>query len=122
MPRNEIDRLVLDEALEVIRNPRRRAVLDALRQVEEAELSTLAEAVATREYGTTYTTEERKRVYVSLYQVHIPKLDDYAVVVFEDTDSPVRRGARFEEAVDYVDANEDGFRENPGGLIARFMR
>lgn len=79
-----------DEVFDLLSSPRRRYVLYHLRDTgEELDLTTLAEEVAAWENETAVedlTRQERKRVYVSLYQTHIPRLVD-AGLVDHDTDS-----------------------------------
>jgi hypothetical protein len=76
-----------DVVFDLLSSPRRRYVLYHLRQVDEPiELTTLAEQVAAWENETTIedlTEQQRKRVYVSLYQTHVPKLDDAGVVAYD---------------------------------------
>lgn len=79
-----------DEVFDLLSSPRRRYVLYYLRDTgEEIDLTRLAEEVAAWENETTVddlTQQERKRVYVSLYQTHIPRLVD-AGLVEHDTES-----------------------------------
>ncbi|WEL17527.1 MULTISPECIES: hypothetical protein [unclassified Halorhabdus] len=75
-----------DEAFEVLSNRRRRYTLHYLKQNgEDATLSDVAEQVAAWEHGTTneVTSSERKSVYTSLQQFHLPKLDEKGVVEFD---------------------------------------
>jgi len=79
--------LTQDDVFEILSSPRRRYLLHYLRQRQEAvELTELAEHVAAWENGVDpdeLTTQERKRVYVSLYQTHVPKLDDAGLVDYD---------------------------------------
>ena len=76
-----------DTVFDVLSNSRRRYVLYYLRQESEPiQLIDLAEHVAAWENETdieSLTDQERKRVYVSLYQTHIPKLADTGVVTYD---------------------------------------
>ncbi|MFC7134022.1 MULTISPECIES: DUF7344 domain-containing protein [Salinibaculum] len=82
-----------DLVYDILSSPRRRYVLYYLRQVDEPiELTALAEQVAAWENETdpdSLTDQERKRVYVSLYQTHIPKLDDAGIVDYDQDDGTV---------------------------------
>ncbi len=82
--------LTQDDVFEILSSPRRRYLLYHLRQRgEPVELTELAEHVAAWENDVEpgeLTTQERKRVYVSLYQTHVPKLDDAGIVDY-DADS-----------------------------------
>ena len=79
--------LTQDDVFEILSSPRRRYLLYYLRQRQEpVELTALAEHVAAWENGVEtdeLTTQERKRVYVSLYQTHVPKLDDAGIVEYD---------------------------------------
>lgn len=81
------DNLSLDTTFEVLKNSRRRLVLDNLRGHEQAiELSELADIVTAEENDTevsAITSTERKRVYVGLYQFHLPKMDDMGIIDFD---------------------------------------
>ena len=92
----------LDLVFGILKNSRRRKVIECLRQREEAiSMSDLAEHIAAAENDTTprmLTSKERKRVYVALYQCHLPKMDDAGVVDFDDDRGTIERG---EEAVEF---------------------
>jgi len=78
------DELSQDTVFDVLSSARRRDTITILREEETPiELTTLAEIVAARENDTTVeelSSQDRKRVYVSLYQTHIPKLVDVGIV------------------------------------------
>ncbi|MFC4436908.1 MULTISPECIES: DUF7344 domain-containing protein [Natrialbaceae] len=80
------------EIFEVLRNQRRRYVLHFLKQDERpVELGDLAQQIAAWEYETTLegvTPEQRKRVYTTLQQTHLPKMDEAGILSF-DTDQGV---------------------------------
>ncbi|MFC4448925.1 DUF7344 domain-containing protein [Halorussus aquaticus] len=73
-----------DLIFDVLKNRRRRYTLHYLKQEERpVELSELAEQVAAWENDTTIeglSANERKSVYTSLYQTHLPKLADAGIV------------------------------------------
>ncbi|WP_276261517.1 DUF7344 domain-containing protein [Haloglomus litoreum] len=78
--------LSLDIAFEILKNGRRRRVLEEL-SAATGDLTTgeLSERIAAWENSKPIeeiTSEERKRVYVGLYQCHLPKMHDADVVVF----------------------------------------
>lgn len=82
----EVEQLSLDVIFEVLKNQRRRLVLKYLKARDETvSLGELAEHVAAQENGKsveTISSDERKRVYVGLYQCHLPKMDDMGIVEF----------------------------------------
>ena len=83
---DEPEKLSLDVIFEVLKNQRRRLVLKYLKSKDETvSLGELAEHVAAQENGKsveTISSDERKRVYVGLYQCHLPKMDDMGIVEF----------------------------------------
>lgn len=80
--------LTQDEVFTLLSNPRRRGVLHYLRRVEgAADLSDMATRIAAWEYGTAVeelSADQRKRVYTSLQQTHLQKLDEAGVVDYDD--------------------------------------
>lgn len=84
------EELSQDTVFDVLSSARRRETISILRAEETPiELTTLAEMVAARENETSVeelSSQDRKRVYVSLYQTHIPKLVDVGIVQ-HDADS-----------------------------------
>jgi predicted house-cleaning noncanonical NTP pyrophosphatase (MazG superfamily) len=79
--------LTRDEIFEMLSNRRRRFVIQYLKNEEEAgTLSDIAEHVAAWENDSTVTdisASERKTVYSSLQQFHLPKMDETGVVEFD---------------------------------------
>lgn len=80
-----------DRAFHLLQNPRRRAVFRFLLDHphrREFGMGDLAEIVAAWENDTTIdqlTPDQRQRVYVSLYQSHLPKLDANDVIDYDKT-------------------------------------
>lgn len=78
-----------DDAFHILQNARRRAVLRYLLASDgrdPVEMGTLTEAVAAWEYDTTVgqlSSEQRQRVYIGLYQAHLPKLDNSGVIDYD---------------------------------------
>lgn len=76
----------LDAIFDVLSNRRRRHVLRCLDEYDDPmALADLADEVAVREHGTALTeisAEEVKRIYVSLYHSHVPRLEDAGVVEY----------------------------------------
>jgi hypothetical protein len=79
--------LTKNEIFTILKNPRRRETLEYLERNDgEADLSDLAESLAARENDIeveALSSTQRKRVYISLYQVHLPKMDDLGVLEFD---------------------------------------
>jgi hypothetical protein len=82
-------RLSKDVIFGLLSNRRRRGILKYLAtNGPETTLNALAEDIAAGENDTEIellTSQQRKRVYVALYQVHLPKMDDADVIDFEST-------------------------------------
>jgi predicted transcriptional regulator len=75
-----------EEIFTTLSNQRRRYVVHALDDESSAEIGSLAEQVAAWEYDVEVgelSHDERKRVYTSLQQNHLPKMDDAGVVEFD---------------------------------------
>lgn len=105
--------LELGEVMELLRARRRRVVLDYLDRNGEGEFGDLVDYAAREIHGLGYSTDERKRLYVALYQNHLPKLDEFEVVEFEGTgdEEGVRPGPRFDEVAHILDALRDAAEE-----------
>jgi hypothetical protein len=103
--------LSLDIVFEILRNERRRLVLHYLRENDgEATLGQLAEHIAALENDTTVTAlnaQQRKRVYVGLYQCHLPKMDDADVIDFNQSRGTVELRDSAERLETYLDTEED---------------
>ena len=76
-----------DVIFELLKNRRRREVLQYLLDAEgTVTLGELAEQIAAWENDTEVTalsSDQRKRVYVALYQTHLPKMDDAGIVDYD---------------------------------------
>jgi DNA-binding transcriptional ArsR family regulator len=83
-----------DTAFEILTNPRRRYALSYLRSKSgTVSIGELAEAVAAWEQDTNVelvSSKERKSVYTSLYQTHLPKMADAGVIVYDRQRGQVR--------------------------------
>jgi hypothetical protein len=75
----------LSEYFDILSNERRRLAIQILTELGEVSVSELSEEIASAEYGKDpemLTSDERKRVYTSMNQVHIPKLENCGVVIY----------------------------------------
>lgn len=108
-----------DMIFELLRNWRRRQVLRYL-DVNDgtARLDELAEEIAARENGIdqqALSSSERKRVYIALYQCHLPKMDDSGVIDYNQARGTIelQQGAAPLFPYLYLDpapsGDEDGF-------------
>ncbi|MFC7137857.1 hypothetical protein ACFQRB_18260 [Halobaculum litoreum] len=104
--------LPLDVTFEILKNQRRRHVLDRLREVDgETTIGELAEHIAAIENDCDVQAlgaQQRKRVYIGLYQCHLPKMDDAGVVAFNQSRGRVELEPEAEQLFEYlVDGDEE---------------
>lgn len=77
-----------DDAFHILQNPRRRAVLRYLLEHDDRDqfrMRNVTEEVAAWENGTTVRqlmSTARQRVYIALYQGHLPKLADHGIIKY----------------------------------------
>ncbi|MFC7139041.1 hypothetical protein ACFQMA_04210 [Halosimplex aquaticum] len=106
----EDETLTQDVVFDILSSARRRYVLYLLR-TEDApvELTELAEDVAAWENDTTVdelTKQQRKRVYVSLYQTHVPKLEDAGLVNYDQDTGEVELTQAANDVDQYLNPGE----------------
>lgn len=80
--------LEIGEVFEILKNERRRMVIEYLKNQDDrsATLDVVAEHIAAIENDvdvSQISSSQRKRVYIGLYQCHLPKMDEYGVVDYE---------------------------------------
>lgn len=99
-----------DEVFDVLSSARRRFALSYLWRVGgSSELSTLADETAAWENGTPVselTSQQRKRLYVSLYQTHVPKMADLGIVDYDADTGAVRISDGAAEVARYLPQSE----------------
>lgn len=102
----EMDAPSRDELFQLLSNQRRREVLRYFStHSENVELRVLADWVAAREYNTPIdqlTAKQRQRVYISLYQTHIPTLVDHDCIDYNQSTGFVRRTDRMDDLDRYL--------------------
>lgn len=85
--------LSLDEVCHLLQSRRRRDLLRYLADHDDpVPLSDVAEQMAAAENDSDpdqITPEQRKRVYISLYQNHIPQLEEAGIVEYDSDDATV---------------------------------
>ncbi|ADD04429.1 uncharacterized protein Nmag_0845 [Natrialba magadii ATCC 43099] len=96
-----------DDVFHILQTSRRR---EAIRYVLDSEgtvkMGNLAEHVAAREHDTTVaklTSTQRQRVYIPLYQSHLPKLDKAGVIEYNKSRGIIRPGAHLETFRPYLE-------------------
>ncbi|MFB6075094.1 MAG: hypothetical protein ABEJ89_08785 [Haloarculaceae archaeon] len=114
-PTEERRDLALDHVFELLKNSRRREVLTYLNDVDdEVAIGDLAEHIAAIENDTTVedvSSSQRKRVYVGLYQCHLPKMDDMDVVEFNKNRGRIRLGPNAAELEEYLVSDDEVSRD-----------
>lgn len=102
--------LPLDEIFGILRNQRRRDVLKILfEEGGPVRLGELAEQIAAWENGKDVheiNSSERKRVYVGLYQAHLPKMDSMDVIDFNKPRGIIEPGENISAFQKYIDQGE----------------
>ena len=76
----------IDDRFDLLSNHRRRRVLTNLMENDTAVVGELAEHIASTENGKSVaalSSQERKRVYIALYQSHLPKMADAGVIDYD---------------------------------------
>jgi len=100
------DEMSPDLVFEILSNTRRRMVLYYLREesgwvtVQElaGEIAAMENDIGVDEL----TRQQRKRVYVSLYQTHLPKLEETGIIEYDDDREEVRLTDRAIEIDSYL--------------------
>lgn len=96
-----------DHVFKMLKNQRRRRTLRYLLEHNDSvTIGTLAEHIAALEHDTTeseLTWRERKRVYIGLYQFHLPKLDGVDAITFEKARGNVAPGPATEQFRPYLE-------------------
>jgi len=107
----ETESLTPDGVFELLSNHRRRMVLYHLRTNDgSAEMQELATRIASMENDVPadeLTSQQRKRVYVSLYQTHLPKMAEMNIVDYDKESGIVRLAARADDVDEFL-TTEDG--------------
>lgn len=101
-----------DDLFHILQNQRRRRVLKYLQAVddddEQVDMRDIAEQVAAWEHDTTLqqlTSDERQRVYIALYQSHLPKLDEKGIIEYNQSRGFVTQTPLADQFEHYLDAS-----------------
>jgi len=113
------DELSASEIHDVLRNDRRRLVVERLRATGDAEtVSELAEHIGGLEAGESPPPRNvRQSVYVSLHQTHLPKLDKLAIVDYDPDGKTVELAANADDLEAYLDVGSDEGGIPPGYYV-----
>jgi hypothetical protein len=107
---DQTDRIAHDAAFDLLSSRRRRFVLNRLqRQPEGVEIGDLATQLASYENDAPpgeLSRKERKRIYVSLYQTHVPKLEEAGVITYDSDTGLVEPTDRIGELAAYFSTTD----------------
>jgi hypothetical protein len=104
-----VEPLSRDKIFHILQTQRRRDALRFLKEVgDTVEMRDLAEQVAAWENDTTVralTSDERQRVYIALYQSHLPKLESEGIIRYNKSRGIVERGPLADQFDPYLDTS-----------------
>lgn len=107
----ETDELEKDEIYHLLQNERRRNVLRYLRDREgPVQMRDIAEQVAAWEHDTTVQalmSDQRQRVYIALYQAHLPKLDEKGIIDYNQSRGIVEKNPRAAKLIAHLEQPTD---------------
>jgi len=114
------DQISADDLYEALSNRRRRQVIRALEhgQTDIGALSRTIAAVENDIPVDAVGSQQRKRVYISLYQVHLDKLDDWDIVEWDDVHQTISPGPAHECALEAMAAVSEPHDE-PTSMLER---
>ncbi len=105
------DALSKDDTFHILQNERRRRVLQYLSDTEgTVDMRDIAEQVAAWEHDTTVqqlTSDQRQRVYIALYQSHLPKLADFDLITYNRNRGVVERTPLADQVTRYLQGSDD---------------
>lgn len=100
-----------DEIFHILQNERRRNVLQYIADTDEpVRMRDVAEQVAAWEHETTVqelTSDQRQRVYIPLYQSHLPKLDKVGLIEYQQNRGIVERKPLADQVDRYLQAKPE---------------
>jgi len=82
--------------LSLLSNERRMLVIEALSGNDCSTIREVADRIAREETDGDPGSSERKKYYISLYQCHMPKMDDAGIVEWDKRSGEVQPGENYE--------------------------
>lgn len=117
-----------DSLFDILQNERRRAVIRYLKQrdSQSVTIDDLATHIAARENNvdvSQVSSTQRKRVYIGLYQSHLPKMDDFDVIDYDQNRGTIRRGdlSPLEPHLSLIDQNFQSRASIVGDVVIGFL-
>lgn len=105
-PDSDVDTLEMDDVFHVLQNERRRNVLRYLEDVDGViEMRDMAVQIAAWENDTTVQqlhSDQRQRVYIALYQSHLPKMDKLGLIEYNKPRGYVEPRPRLDTVLAYL--------------------
>jgi len=107
------------EIFDLLKNSRRRSIIQYLRANDGyAELNDVAEHIAADENDITVrelSSDQRKRVYIGLYQCHLPKMDTLGVIEYDKNRGTIELQDSVSQLLVYMDPidEEEGEESEP---------
>jgi len=101
-PNTELSKDVIFDLLSV---ERRRHVIRIIDEEDEILIGNVAEHIAAIENHVKLqeiNSEQRKRVYVSLYQMHLPKLAEYDVIEYDQNRGVIKEEQNLKHLLPYI--------------------
>lgn len=100
-----------DAIFGLLRNSRRRSALRWLAEANgQGTTSDLAEHIAAQENDVSVqavTSQHRKRVYIALYQGHLPKMADFGVIEFDQSRGTVELTEAADDLWPYLEVTDE---------------
>lgn len=109
-----------DDVFHLLQNARRRGVVRYLSDRDDdavCEMRDIAAQVAAWENDkpiAQLTSDERQRVYISLYQGHLPKLDEKGIIEYNQSRGWVEPTPRLEQLEAYMTGDTDSEEQSTG--------
>lgn len=107
-----------DELYDTLSNDRRRACIQCLAE-HEGEMHTKDIARSVAEATAPDPAEVEESIYISLIQIHLPKLDTYEVVMYDDDEKLVEPSRAFEQTVCCLEEHAQQDATNGGRRLTR---
>lgn len=122
------NRLEKEDVFEILYNSRRRHTLERLAQHDRPHsMEELVERIAAKENGIPIgelERQQRRRVHVSLYQTHLPLLEDVGAITYDRETNRIESGPVLRELIPYLDiptATAVPWRAYYGRLLAGYV-
>ena len=124
----DVPQLTKDDLFHLLQNQRRRRILKYLQDADgPVDMRDVAEQVAAWENDVPVrqlSSDERQRVYIALYQSHLPKLDEEGVLDYDQDRGRVQRTAVANQLDPYLALGDDestGADDEDGGSMTRYL-